>query len=189
MWYVFSCILLFDMGMHESLEEILVEAKWKWELEWNISSFRRSNTFTFQFGLVWSLRMCWKFFPCSSLKSFWSGLFSFGDVNNVPRRLVKFHLGFIIIWRIWNECILVAVDYFMGRRIKHYWLMMNLTRHFKIWSGMFFFLNCLGDICCQRTMCNCWTWLAMITIVLNGNKNKMFDVDWLCLTSNAIFGS
>jgi hypothetical protein len=84
-------------------------------------------------------------------------LFSFGDVNNVPIRLVKFHSNPIIIWRIWNECIMVVMDYLMGRMIKHYWLTMNLERRFKIQSGMVIFLNHLRDRCCQRTRCNCWT--------------------------------
>jgi hypothetical protein len=81
----------------------------------------------------------------------------FGDMNNVPIHLVKFHMGPIIIWRIWNDCIMVVVDCLMGRMIKHYWLMMNLKRRFKIQSGMVFFLNHLGDKCRQRTRCNCWT--------------------------------
>jgi hypothetical protein len=125
---VISRILLFDMGMHECLEKILTKAKWKWKHEWNISSLKRSSTFTLQFGLVWSWRMCWKFFPCSCLKFSWSGLFSFGDVNNAPKRLTKFPSGLITIWRIWNECITLVMDYLMGRRIKHYWLMMNLPK-------------------------------------------------------------
>jgi hypothetical protein len=28
-------------------------------------------------------------------------------------------LGLIIVWRIQNECIMLVLDYFMGRRIKH----------------------------------------------------------------------
>jgi hypothetical protein len=45
---------------------------------------------------IWS---CMKFedvlevLPCSCLKVFWISLFSFGDVNNAPKCLVKFHLG------------------------------------------------------------------------------------------------
>jgi hypothetical protein len=100
---VTSHILLFNMGMHECLEKILTWAKWKWEHECNISSFRCSNTFTLQFGLVWSSRMCWKFFPCSCLKLSWSGLFSFGDMNNAPKCLAKFPLGLIITSEIWNK--------------------------------------------------------------------------------------
>jgi hypothetical protein len=48
---VISHILLFDMGMHECLEKILTWTKWKWKHECNISFFKRSNTFTLQFGL------------------------------------------------------------------------------------------------------------------------------------------
>ncbi len=137
--------------------KILTWAKWKWEHEYNISSLRCSNTFTFQFGLVWSWRMCWKFFPCSCLKLSWSGLFSFGDMSNAPKCLAKFPLSLIIIWKIWNKCIMLVLDYFMERRIKHYWLTMNLPKRFRIRSGVVFFLNHLGDKCCQRTRCNGWT--------------------------------
>jgi hypothetical protein len=42
------------------------------------------------------LKMCWKFFWCSCLKVFWINSFSFRDVNNVPKHLVKFHPCFII---------------------------------------------------------------------------------------------
>jgi hypothetical protein len=38
-----------------------------------------------------------KFFQFSCLKNSWINLFSFGDMNNVPRWLVKFHLGPTII--------------------------------------------------------------------------------------------
>jgi hypothetical protein len=88
---------------------------------------------------------------------FWSGISSFGDMNNVPKHLAKFPLGLIIIWRIWNECIMFVLDYFMGRKIKHYWLMMNLPKCFKILNGLVFFLNHLGDKCCQITRCIGWT--------------------------------
>ncbi len=39
----------------------------------------------------------------------------------------------------------VCHGYFMGRKIKHYWLTMNPTRHFKIQNGVVFFLNHSGD--------------------------------------------
>jgi hypothetical protein len=124
------------------------EQSWS-ELKWIISSLWHSITFRLQFCFVWNLKMFLKFFQCLFLKFSWIGLFSYGDVNNAPRCLVKFHPGPIIIWRIWNECIMFVVDYvFMGWRIKHYWLMMNPTRHFKIQSGFFFFLNNSRDRCC-----------------------------------------
>ncbi len=59
-----------------------------------------SMTFNYFYIGMWShtsnLRMCLKFFPCSCLKI----LFSFGDVNNVPKHLVKFHSSPVIIQRI-----------------------------------------------------------------------------------------
>jgi len=90
-------------------------------------------------------------------KKNWCGLFSFGDVHNAPKCLAKFPLSIIIIWKIWNKCIMLVLDYFMERRIKHFWLTMNLSKRFRIWSGVVFFLNHLGDKCCQRTRCNGWT--------------------------------
>ncbi len=56
-------------------------------LESRISSLMFSAIFTLQFGLVWNLRMCLKFFPCLFPKNCWSSLFLFGDVNNVPKCL------------------------------------------------------------------------------------------------------
>jgi hypothetical protein len=77
--------------------KILTKAKWKWKLKWNISSLWHSTIFTLEFGLVWNLGMWWKFFPCSCMKISWIGSFSFGDVNNVLRCLVKFFPGPMII--------------------------------------------------------------------------------------------
>jgi len=77
--------------------KILTKAKCKWKLEWNISFLQHSTTFTLEFGLVWNLRMWWKFCPCLCLNFFWIGSFSFGDMNNVPRHLVKIFLGRMII--------------------------------------------------------------------------------------------
>jgi len=50
--------------------------------------WRHLKSFMLQFGLVWNLRMCWKFFQCPCLKISWIGSFSFADVNNVPKQLV-----------------------------------------------------------------------------------------------------
>jgi hypothetical protein len=63
------------------------------------------------------------------------------DVNNVQRLLVKFFLGFTIIWSIWNVCTMIAIGYLMGRKIKHCWLRTNLVKHFKMQSGVVFFLE------------------------------------------------
>jgi hypothetical protein len=41
--------------------------------------------------------------------------------------------------RIWNECIMLVLDYLMGRRIRHYWLTMNLPKCFGIQNGVVFF--------------------------------------------------
>ncbi len=38
-------------------------------------------------------------------------------------------------------CIMVVVGYLMARKIKYCWLMMNLVKHFKIQSGVTFFLE------------------------------------------------
>jgi len=45
---------------------------------------------------------------------------------------------------------MVVVDCLMGRKIKHYSLMMNLKKGSRIPNGVVFFLNHLGDKCCQK---------------------------------------
>jgi len=40
--------------------------------------------------------------------------------------------------------IMVVMDYLMGRKIKHYSLMMNLAKRFKIPNGVVFFLIIQG---------------------------------------------
>jgi hypothetical protein len=104
--------------------------------------------FTLQFGLVWNLKMCLKFVPCFILKNLLERFIFIRGCDNVPKCLVKFLLSLIIIWRICKKCIRIAMDYLMARRIKHYWLMINLTTHFQIQSGVVFFLNHSRDKCC-----------------------------------------
>jgi hypothetical protein len=45
---------------------------------------------------------------------------------------------------------MVVVDYLMGRKIKHYSLMMNLKRGFGIPNEVVLFLNHSRDKCCQK---------------------------------------
>lgn len=49
---LFFCILMFNAGMHECLEELLTRAKWKLKLEWNISFLWHSTTFSLEFDLI-----------------------------------------------------------------------------------------------------------------------------------------
>jgi hypothetical protein len=84
-------------------------------------------------------------------------------VNNAPKHLAKFPLGIIIIWRIWNEYSMLVLNYLMGRRIKHCWLIMNLPKWFRILSELVFFLNHSKDKCCQRTRCDGWTSHHIVT--------------------------
>jgi hypothetical protein len=59
-----------------------------------------SKVFNYFYIVIWSymkLEDVLEIFPCSFFKISWSNLFSFGDINNAPRCLLKFHLGPIII--------------------------------------------------------------------------------------------
>ncbi len=85
-------------------------------------------------------------------------MFLFGDANNVRRLMVKFFLGLITIWKIWSNCSMLDVGYFMGRKIKHCWLVTNLVKHFKIWNGVVLLWSPLGVNCYQIIRCNCWSW-------------------------------
>jgi hypothetical protein len=67
------------------------KAKVEVRIEWKIFLWKHLKIFMLQFGLVWNLRMFWRFFQCSCLNFLWISSFSFGDMNNVPRQLVKFH--------------------------------------------------------------------------------------------------
>jgi hypothetical protein len=69
---------IFCKGMFECLEEILIRAKSKWELEWNIFLFMHLKTFTLQFGLVWNYRMCLRFFQCWFKICSWINYLYFG---------------------------------------------------------------------------------------------------------------
>jgi hypothetical protein len=109
---------LFCKGMLKCLEKMLTRPKRKLELEWKIIWINHFKSFIMQFDLVWNLKMYWKFFPCSWLKVFWINSFSFGDVNNVPKHLVKFHPCLIITKRIWNMFIMLVMGKIM-ERIKH----------------------------------------------------------------------
>jgi len=48
------------------------------------------------------------------------------------------------------EFIMVVMNCRMGRQIKHLSLIMNLVRRSIIPNGVVFFLNHLGDKCCQK---------------------------------------
>jgi hypothetical protein len=52
---------------------------------------------------------------------------------------------------------MVVMGYLRGRRIKRYWLMMNLAKRFKMPNGVVIFLDHSKIRCCQRTRCNGWT--------------------------------
>jgi hypothetical protein len=147
-------ILLFDMGMHKSLEEILIGAKWKWKLEWNISSLWWFNYF---YIIIWS---CMKFedvlkkFPMLILEFFFDWFVSFGDMNNVLKCLMKFHPGPIIIKGFETSVLCLLWTTLRERRSN---ITMNPTRCFWLRSGVIFFVNISGDKYCNRTRCNGWT--------------------------------
>jgi len=69
------CYLLYYViqhDIHESLEEILIGAKWKWKwkLKYNISFLWHSTTFTLEFGLCMKLEDVLEVLPILILENF-----------------------------------------------------------------------------------------------------------------------
>ncbi len=96
-------------------------------------------------------------------------------------------------FKIWNVYIMLTMGKIMERRIKHYWLMMNLTRPFEIWNGLVFFLNHSGDRSCQRIRYNGWIYhpimatFGWIAIGQNSSSSLWFMVKYSkpCLSSSS----
>jgi hypothetical protein len=119
--------------------------------------FKHSKIFILQFGLICCQRMSWKFFLCWYHKYLFINSFSFGNMNNVPWCQVNSPQLHIITLRIWNMCILLVEDYFMGKKAKHCSLTMSWARPFKIPNAMVFSLSPLKDINCQKVRSSDWS--------------------------------